>query len=527
MRYGRRISSICIIVVLAMAAVAQPSLAAAQDRETVSRLIVMIRGTLGDGDTTGAGIIVGRTADRIYIATANHLVRRRMHEAEALEVLFRWRPGEWAEARLLSNADSDLDLAVLSVADPDMLGDVQLPWEALADPGELAAGMEARPIGNPSGQHWFAPVGPHLVHSTTSDTILTEGQYVPGHSGGALVTGDWRIVGLVRDGSALLGQAIRMDRVTERLAVWGYPIALSIGPGGGTAPDLPSLRLSATPLGQWGSEGEGPGRFVEPWGIAASFSLGRVYVADRNGVQVFSMTGAYHGELVTDQGAIVGNFVTENSNGAPYALNFNSWNGQDQRVEFFEYGGQRSVGSFPIADASPRSIDTDIYGEDIFVTDIRHNRVLRYSGTGQLVGTWGQSGTALGQFRDPWGIAVDRYQNRRVYVADTGNNRIQVFTRDGVFVTSWGSPGSGVGQFDQPIDVAVDPEGRIYVLDKDNARVQVFSSDGEILGVFGSLGSGPGEFLDPYGISVDGRGVVYVTDTGNSRVQYFGISAAP
>ena len=59
----------------------------------------------------------------------------------------------------------------------------------------------------------------------------------------------------------------------------------------------------------------------------------------------------------------------------------------------------------------------------------------------ELVVAWGDSGTGNGQFRFPWGVAVDASGN--VHVSDAGNNRIQVFTSGGVYLSQWGDSGSG------------------------------------------------------------------------------------
>ncbi len=59
------------------------------------------------------------------------------------------------------------------------------------------------------------------------------------------------------------------------------------------------------------------------------------------------------------------------------------------------------------------------------MTDLRTNRVLVYSSSGQFLANWGSEGSADGQFDQPQGIAVDTAGN--VYVTDSGNHRVQVF----------------------------------------------------------------------------------------------------
>jgi DNA-binding beta-propeller fold protein YncE len=61
-------------------------------------------------------------------------------------------------------------------------------------------------------------------------------------------------------------------------------------------------------------------------------------------------------------------------------------------------------------------------------------------------------------------------------VADSDNNRVQVFTSAGVFLTAFGSNGSGNGQFREPYGVAVNKSnGNVYVADTSNFRIQEFA----------------------------------------------------
>ena len=280
-------------------------------------------------------------------------------------------------------------------------------------------------------------------------------------------------------------------------------------------------------LGQWGSEGDGDGQFRRPWGIAVRWSIGDVYVGDddRLSIQIFSSTGEFLGKV---PGSFIGSFLTLDSNGNVYAVNYDPGTGRNNRVEKFSSGTHQAIGTFALKGQSPRAIDTDIYGENIYVTDISDQKIYRYDSEGQILSEWGSPGSGNGQFFDPWGISVDRYQTGRIYVADTGNDRIQVFTREGTFLNKWGTTGTSEGQFDSPIDVAVDTShGYVYVLDRKNSRVQVFTPDGKYIGKWGRVGRGEGEFLDPYGIVIDGNDTIYVLDTGNFRVQAFRVSFVP
>jgi NHL repeat-containing protein len=132
---------------------------------------------------------------------------------------------------------------------------------------------------------------------------------------------------------------------------------------------------------------------------------------------------------------------------------------------------------------------------------------------GAVVGVreFGRYGVAAGEFREPFGIAVDQ-RTGDVYVVDTNNWRVEKFTGGGAFVLAWGwgvadgtsrslqtcvkrcfagmqGPGAGEFQFPEGIAVDEDPSSRsrgdVYVVDIDNRRVEKFSPTGRFLLMFG------------------------------------------
>jgi hypothetical protein len=160
---------------------------------------------------------------------------------------------------------------------------------------------------------------------------------------------------------------------------------------------------------------------------------------------------------------------------------------------------------------------------DIYVSDGYHNaRVHKYSPDGKLLFSWGEPGTAPGQFSLVHNIACD--DEGWVYVADRENHRVQVFDGNGNYQDQWNNLGRPCGLFVTP---GRNPLGIIGELAPDN--VASFSRDvpnlgprvtivdarkGEILAYVGTrpLGEEPGQFIAPHGIAMDSHGDIYVAE---------------
>jgi len=171
---------------------------------------------------------------------------------------------------------------------------------------------------------------------------------------------------------------------------------------------------------------------------------------------------------------------------------------------------------------------------DLYVADGYGNaRVHRFSPEGTLKQSWGEVGTAAGEFHLPHGIACD--PDGRVLVCDRENDRIQVFSQDGEFLEQW--PDTV-----RPCAITVDSNGLVYVAElwrpveagqgsfvhglatEDHpGRVSVYDLSGNLLARFGADSANrcaPGNFIAPHGICVDAEGNLYVAEvTGTYGVR--------
>ena len=166
----------------------------------------------------------------------------------------------------------------------------------------------------------------------------------------------------------------------------------------------------------------------------------------------------------------------------------------------------------------PTHLAVDRRNGDLFVSDGYSNaRVHHYTPDGELVGSWGESGTGPGQMNIVHNIAID--DDGWIYVADRENRRIQVFDTEGNLEAQWTN-------LSRAATVCVDHQGLVYVgeyyagigsnvLGTDlGPRVTIFDTQGNVQAKLGreSYGDQPGRFYAPHGISVDSRGDIYVAE---------------
>jgi hypothetical protein len=157
--------------------------------------------------------------------------------------------------------------------------------------------------------------------------------------------------------------------------------------------------------------------------------------------------------------------------------------------------------------------------QEVYVTDELRNAINVFDSDGNFIRSFGELGTAPGQFDRPSGIIFAT--DGSMYVSDTMNHRIQQLSTTGEVINVFGSQGGDPGQFQSPWGVNVDPTGNVWVADHKNHRVQQFDPAGNFLRAIGSYGSDPGQLDHPTDVAVDPDGDIYICDWANDRVQVF------
>ncbi len=221
-----RARSIAIGLIGVASAVAQDQIST-DAVEKAKQLTVMINATI-DGDTRpGAGVIFSLANDQVYIATADHLVRRGISSASDIRVEFKWLPGQPQMAELLTWDYPSLDLAVIVVdSGKAHASQASLRFDSLGDPAKMAANSAVWAIGYPNGAAYDMSPGQLNQREALRLTYRVLGIVPGGYSGGPLVDRNGLIVGLVRQDQPPNTEATRMDLLIEQLKAKDFPVAL-------------------------------------------------------------------------------------------------------------------------------------------------------------------------------------------------------------------------------------------------------------------------------------------------------------
>ena len=150
---------------------------------------------------------------------------------------------------------------------------------------------------------------------------------------------------------------------------------------------------------------------------------------------------------------------------------------------------------------------------EFYVSDGYGNaRVHKFSSEGNLLRSWGEPGTGLGEFMLPHNVWVDRLD--RVWIPDRENNRIQIFDRDGKFLSQW-------TDLKRPTDVFIEDNDIVYVSEL-APRVSIFSFEGRLLSRWGNEEKNPATdlFVAPHAIALDSKGDIYIGEVAMTHAKY-------
>ena len=171
----------------------------------------------------------------------------------------------------------------------------------------------------------------------------------------------------------------------------------------------------------------GENMYEHPTGIAIDRKARRLYLADtpRNLVFVLDLQGNVLNRVGKDKnGNGRGEFVSPTQiavSGHGIAV----LDTEHSRIQVLDFEGSRTACYRVVVDAdgdNAMAVDKD---GNIYISYVARSIISIYRPDGMPMGTFGQSGGRIGEFRAPKGLWVDG--SNRIYVADTVNARVQVF----------------------------------------------------------------------------------------------------
>lgn len=241
----------------------------------------------------------------------------------------------------------------------------------------------------------------------------------------------------------------------------------------------------------FGSQGDGPGQFENPTGVAVD-SDGTIYVSDYDldRIQKFSETGEFvltwGSSGTTNEQFDSPNGVAVDATGTVYVADF-----YNKVVKVFDTGGRflRILGEPGQFGSGRLDYPTDVAAARdgaVLVADAYNYRIQRFDAEGRPRAAWGwhmfrvlpRPADGPQGFNVPSGIAFSP-KDGFVHVADSANHRVVLLDGNGAFVTDWTIAEEGSG-YHSPVAVAVSPDGRrVYLTDIANKRVIVLGVKSE------------------------------------------------
>jgi DNA-binding beta-propeller fold protein YncE len=190
--------------------------------------------------------------------------------------------------------------------------------------------------------------------------------------------------------------------------------------------------------------------------------------------------------------------------------------------------GSRS-GPAPSHSSRPFNGPTDVaihaVTGDLYVTDGYGNgAVHRFRADGELIASWGTTGTRPGEMNLPHGI--DFVDDDHVIVCDRENFRLQIFTTEGEFVDQWHAHHPGAVRHDRELPLLfvteLGPVPYQWGIEGLGCRVRVLDHEGRELGRFGDPkpGTGASQFIAPHSLAVDSKGDIYVAEVSRTWLNF-------
>ena len=221
---------------------------------------------------------------------------------------------------------------------------------------------------------------------------------------------------------------------------------------------------------KFGSRGIGPGKLINPAGVAflnddkllvvddGNCRIQQFNVQTGNFVKSFGKEGTGDREFKRPEGIFI------SDEGHVIVVDY-----YNNRIQVLYKDGKFM---FKFGDDDPGKLNEPsgcIYHKDKFIVSDSGNHCLKvFDKSGKFLYEIGEKGEADGQFVSPWGLCVEKYgDHQNLLVCDEDNGRIQQFTLEGRF------SGKTVIKLKDPKTMAATQDGCILVCDYEDKKIHI------------------------------------------------------
>ena len=150
----------------------------------------------------------------------------------------------------------------------------------------------------------------------------------------------------------------------------------------------------------------------------------------------------------------------------------------------------------------------------LFMSNFYNHSVSLYTLTGDFITTFGESGSELGEFNYPQGIASDE-QSNKLFICDRDNKRVQVFSD--FFIRSISNTNTEMVPLKLPRDVKYNSQ-KLYVMDLGELLIKIYNSSYPYTLQNGVISSNN---ISPYYFDLDSNLNILLSDYSSSSIQVY------
>jgi hypothetical protein len=256
-------------------------------------------------------------------------------------------------------------------------------------------------------------------------------------------------------------------------------------------------------------------------------SAGVIYVAGDRAVKVFDSGGKFVRSVGLDGEARC------------VAVADLLYVGMGDHVQVYDVSGKRVASWESLGDSAVITAIAVSKDGDVFVADAGNRVVVRYDGSGNVIGEIGRKDeerNVPGFVIPSWYFDLVIPRDGMLRIVNPGRQRVETYTVEGEFQFSWGRASVEIDGFCgccNPVNIAVLPDDSFVTCEKGLNRVKVYDHDGNFEGVVAGA-----EQLSPdavlkicllpeqcqsggFDVAADAEGRVYVLDTIKNVVRIF------